>query len=265
MRILAFFAHPDDETILIGGTLAMLTSRGAELHIVSATRGEGGELGEPPLAERHELGRVREEELRCAVKTLGGISTGFLGYIDPTIEVGQEGLAFKAESGRLRDEIRAVIDQVKPEVLLSHGSNGEYGHPAHILVHKAVYAASLDAGLSMYGISGAFDQHPRPRLANEDDPAHIVLDVSNWLAQKVAAAQCHHTQNALFVRRSSREAGRQLGLGDVLMRLESLHRFLPANNQPVADLLSQFIESQCRDALRFFDPALSSDDQDTKR
>ena len=69
--------------------------------------------------------------------------------------------------------------------------------------------------------------HPRPRLANQDDPAHLVLDIRPVLAQKTAAALCHRSQHALFVRRSSKLAGRQLSVPEVLMTLEGLHRAYP--------------------------------------
>ena len=62
MNILAFFAHPDDETMLTGGTLALLAKRGANIHYVCATRGEGGEIGEPPVTTIQELGETREKE-----------------------------------------------------------------------------------------------------------------------------------------------------------------------------------------------------------
>jgi LmbE family N-acetylglucosaminyl deacetylase len=249
MNVLAVFAHPDDETILIGGTLAMLSARGAGLHILSATRGEGGELGEPPLAQRSELGEARERELRCAVDKLGADSLMFLGYIDPTIEVGQEGLAFKAEPQTLLTQIRSNIQRIKPDVVLTHGSNGEYGHPAHILIHQAALAASKEEAVSLYGISAFFKDHPRPRLANQDDPADIVLDIGKWFSRKLAAAECHRTQHALFVRRSSQEAGKLLSLADVLMRVESLHRFVPYNGNNVPDPLSDFLRSRCSDAI----------------
>ena len=71
LTVLAVFAHPDDETILAGGILAMLAEQGATLHLLLATRGEGGEPGEPPLTERSQLGMVREAELRCAAEKLG--------------------------------------------------------------------------------------------------------------------------------------------------------------------------------------------------
>ena len=85
MNVLAFFAHPDDETMLAGGTLALLARQGVQVHYLSATRGEGGEAGEPPLCSLEDLGQVREEELACAVAALGGSSLDFLGYTDPRV------------------------------------------------------------------------------------------------------------------------------------------------------------------------------------
>jgi LmbE family N-acetylglucosaminyl deacetylase len=83
MNVLAFFAHPDDETILAGGTLAMLAENGSRVHCLSATRGEGGELGETPLCSEDELGQVRESEMVCEVGAQGRRSLTFLGYQDP--------------------------------------------------------------------------------------------------------------------------------------------------------------------------------------
>ncbi|MGD8849552.1 MAG: PIG-L deacetylase family protein [Anaerolineales bacterium] len=254
MRVLGIFAHPDDETILIGGTLAMLTSHGAELHILSATRGEGGELGEPPLAKRHQLGDIRAAELHCAVQALGGHDVSFLGYEDPTIDVGEEGLAFEADPAILRAEIQAQISNFDPDAVITHGSNGEYGHPAHVFIHQSVLAAAQGSACCVYGISAQFERHPRPRLANQDDPAHLVLDIEPWIDQKIAAARCHRTQKALFVRRSSQKAGRRLDLEQVLMRQESLHRFQPQNSEAIHDPLSQFIQSRCGRALLYVDP-----------
>jgi len=67
MNILAFFAHPDDETMLGGGSLAWMATLGANLHCLCATGGEGGEMGEPPLCRREELGEIRRQETACAV------------------------------------------------------------------------------------------------------------------------------------------------------------------------------------------------------
>ncbi len=231
MNILAVFAHPDDETMLAGGTLALLARAGARVHYLCATRGEGGETGEPPLCSLEELGEAREQELVCAVRALGGRSLTFLGYTDPRVGPDNELYAYTQDLTLLAGQVAASIRQFQADVVLTHGSNGEYGHPAHVLTHQAVSLAIASLGGEapvFYSVSGAFPEHPRPRLANQDDPAHIVLDISPALEQKTAAALCHRTQHALFVRRPSRENGRPMTVPEVILQVEALHRVYPA-------------------------------------
>ena len=104
--VLVIGAHPDDETMLTGGTLAALSSRGIDVHVLCATRGEGGELGEPPLCERDEAGTVREIELRCAVAQLGAASLRILDYIDPLVGNGEELYPFKVDFDMLVGQLR---------------------------------------------------------------------------------------------------------------------------------------------------------------
>jgi LmbE family N-acetylglucosaminyl deacetylase len=244
MNILAFFAHPDDETMLGGGTLALLATLGANVHYLCATRGEGGEAGEPPVCSREELGHVREQELVCAVQALGGRSLSFLGHVDPTVGEDDKLYAFDADLTFLAGQMAATLDQFDIQAVLTHGSNGEYGHPAHILVHQAAMAGVASMGKTaplLYGVQAAFTEHPRPRLMNKDDPAHLVIDCEPVRQQKTSAALCHKTQNALFVRRSSQEAGRQLSVPEVITTLESLHRLLPAADSVPNDALAQLL------------------------
>jgi N-acetylglucosamine malate deacetylase 2 len=243
--ILTIIAHPDDETMLSGGTLALLARAGAEVHYVCATRGEGGEVGEPPLSRREELGAVREREMRCAVQTLGGAGVEFLDYVDPLVGENDELHPYTTDFDQLVDEIIAQFQRLRPEVVITHGSSGEYGHPAHILTHYATRKAIEklgDQAPMLYTFSAAFPEHPRPRLTNEDDPAHIVLDISPVLGQKVDAALCHQTQHALFVRRSSQRAGRQLTVPEVVMNLEGLHRAYPTMNGKPDDLIIELLK-----------------------
>src|SRR5512139_2646760 len=114
MNLLTLFAHPDDETMLIGGTLAILSQAGFDVHYLCATRGEGGEMGEPPLCSREELGDVREQELVCAVQALGGRSLTFLGYVDPQIGEEEELYAFTDDLTMLAGQVATSIDQLKP-------------------------------------------------------------------------------------------------------------------------------------------------------
>ncbi len=231
LNVLAFFAHPDDETMLIGGTLALLAQAGAAVHYLCATRGEGGEVGDPPLCTIEQLGEFRERELVCAVQQLGGSSLTLLDYADPRVGPGEELYPYTDNLTYLAGQVAASIRQFEAQVIITHGSNGEYGHPAHQATYQAARLAveSLASQASrLYTVSAYFEDHPRPRLANHDDPAHLVIDIAPVLGQKIQAALCHRTQHALFVRRSSQEAGRQLSVPEVIMRLESLHQSYPA-------------------------------------
>ncbi|HBX68629.1 MAG TPA: hypothetical protein DEH25_04410 [Chloroflexi bacterium] len=231
MNILTIIAHPDDETMLSGGALALLARTNAKVHYLCATRGEGGEMGEPPLCDRTELGLVREREMRCAVQSLGGAGVEFLDYIDPLVGENDELHPYTDDFEGLIARLKAHIQKLNPVAIITHGSSGEYGHPAHLLTHRAARTTLElmgDSAPVLYTFSAAFPAHPRPRLTNQDDPAHLVLDITPALQQKTEAALCHKTQNALFVRRSSIQAGRQLTVPEVVMTLEGLHRVYPA-------------------------------------
>jgi LmbE family N-acetylglucosaminyl deacetylase len=238
MNILAFFAHPDDETMLSGGSLAFLAQQGAQVHYLCATRGEGGELGEPPVCTIEELGETREREMVCAVQNLGGKSLTFLGYTDPRVGPEDELYAFTDNLTVLASQVIASFRQFNIDVILTHGSNGEYGHPAHVICHQAALAAVMsiqDDPPMLYTIAASFPTHPRPRLTNEDDPAHLIMDVRPWIDRKTEAALCHRSQHALFVRRASKEAGRKLNVPDVIISVEGLHRAFPTVNGPLKD------------------------------
>jgi LmbE family N-acetylglucosaminyl deacetylase len=242
---LCLIAHPDDETMLCGGTLALLARRGVAVHVVCLTRGEGGELGEPPLCERQRLGEVREQELVCAVGKLGGRSLTFLGYVDPVVGPGDTLSAPEHDLTMLAGQVVSCLRQLAPEVVLAHGSAGEYGHPAHKLVHAAALTAAASIGEQspvVYSFAASYPAHPYPRLANASDPADLVLDVSPALDAKEAAAQCHRSQHALFVRRRSEAAGRALSIREVLLAEEAVRRQWPvAAPPPGADPLPAWL------------------------
>lgn len=238
MKILVFVAHPDDETILTGGALILLARAGFDIHYLIATRGEGGEMGEPQLCEREALGPLRETETGCAVQALGSASLNFLDYIDPLVGDGDQLFPYTDDVEVLTKQLMEHIQRIEPVALISHGSDGEYGHPAHRISHTAARRAITalgDAAPLFYTFSAAFDEHPRPRLVNKSDPAHIILDISSAHDQKTQAALCHRSQNALFVRRSSKRAGRPLTVAEALFAVESLHRVYPPVKNGVVD------------------------------
>jgi N-acetylglucosamine malate deacetylase 2 len=244
VSVLAVFAHPDDETILAGGTLALLARQGAQVHYLCATRGEGGESGEPPLCTRAELGQVRQQEMACAVQALGGSNLRFLDYQDPLVGPENTLFAYTEDLPALAEQIARAAREVAAHALITHGSSGEYGHPAHVLTHQAVLSAveRMQPAPAVYSIDAFYPEHPKPHRVNKNDPADLVLDVSPVLGQKIQAALCHRTQHALFVRRASEAAGRKVSVPEVIIAEESLHRRrLP--NQGDADPLRPLLES----------------------
>jgi LmbE family N-acetylglucosaminyl deacetylase len=237
-RLLCIVAHPDDETMLCGGTLAALAGHGVEIHVLCATRGEGGEMGDPPLSTRQELGRVREAEMRCACQTLGVRQVEFLDYVDPVVGPDNALYPFATDEEALRDHLLAHVRRLRPDVVLTPGRDGEYGHPAHKLLHRAAWEAfrrRRDAGQGpayFYTMAAAIpgvDDH----LFNASEPAHLILELENtpWLDVKEAAALCHVTQHALFKRRKNAQSVRE-----ILRRVESLHRYWPPDGPDAPEL-----------------------------
>jgi len=250
VNILVFFAHPDDETMLCGGTLALLARQGAKVHYLSATRGEGGEMGEPPICTREDLGQVREQEMVCAVQALGGASLTFLGYVDPLVGPENTLFPFADDLTTLAGQVALSIRQFEPAVVITHGAHGEYGHPAHVLAHQAARIAVESLGEqapALYTVQANFPGHPKPRLANPDEPAHLVIDASPVLLQKTQAALCHRSQHALFIRNASKDAGRLMTVPEVIVTLESLRRVHPPVDPtlqlPSDDPLATLLES----------------------
>src|SRR5689334_5894906 len=195
--ILAIAAHPDDETMLAGGTLAMYAEQGHAVYILATTRGEGGEVGEPPICERAELGAVREGELRCAAAALGAREAFFLPYVDPYMEIGGTAARVDAPLHEFAAMIDEYLRELRPDLVLTHGSNGEYGHPQHIYTHRATRLALAGSRLpaTMWSWAAWHGQPERERLLNRYDRADVVRDVSPWLDAKIAAALCHRTQH----------------------------------------------------------------------
>jgi N-acetylglucosamine malate deacetylase 2 len=241
MKALVFIAHPDDETMFAGGTIALLTRAGVLVRVVCATRGEGGEAGEPPLCTRDALGEVRSAELRCAADALGCAGVAFLSFQDP--DVGTDGTlgAYAGGPEAVADALMGQLRADAYDALITHGTNGEYGHPGHVLTHRAGLMAARQAGMQAVFTFGAhFSDHPRPRSSNHDDAADYIVDVSSVFEAKLAAAECHQTQAALFVRRPSQEAGHPVALRHALLRVETFHRVWGADSLAIVQRMKNF-------------------------
>lgn len=122
-------AHPDDESLGEGGTLARYAAEGVETYLVTATRGERGRFFEnvrrPPPEE---VGRVREAELRAACEVPGVRPVQFLDYPDGALD--------QVNAAQAAERIAAHIRRVKPPVVVTFGPDGAYGHPGHIAVSQ---------------------------------------------------------------------------------------------------------------------------------
>lgn len=137
-RLMCILAHPDDETLGFGGTLAKYAAEGVETYVITATRGEYGWFGEEDANPGPQaLGRMREEELRAAAGVLGVKQLLLLDYIDGELDA--------ANPAAIVDQITREISRVKPQVVLTFGHDGIYGHPDHIAISQFAHAAVIAA------------------------------------------------------------------------------------------------------------------------
>lgn len=184
-RLLALFAHPDDETFRAGGTLALLARRGVRVRTLTATRGQAGSCCEPPLCSPTELPAVREAELRCACAALGIEPPVILDY--------QDGTLAEVNPDTIFAEILTVVEEIRPSVLLSFGLDGLSGHPDHIAMGKyafeiykrspdiqAIYTMAVPESLA---VALKMDQIQ----ALQDEQITWVVDISKTWEAKLAA------------------------------------------------------------------------------
>ena len=143
LKLLAILAHPDDESLGIGGTLAKYAAEGVETYLICATRGERGWNG--PADKNPELkvlGKIREEELMNTAQHIGLKEVIFLDYIDGDVDQVQPQKAIA--------DITAAIRRIRPHVVVTFDLNGFYGHPDHIAVTQFTTSALVCAASEGY-------------------------------------------------------------------------------------------------------------------
>lgn len=213
-KLMCVFAHPDDESLAMGGTLAKYAAEGVEICLVTATRGQrgwGGRKTDYPGAER--LGEMREAELRCAAQRLGVKEVVFLGYMDGEVD--------HCVPGEIIRKIAAEIERFQPQVVVTFGPEGAYGHPDHIAVSQFTAAAVVRAAAEdpahqvaklyytvdslelvklieevMGGIHFAVDGQMREHTGWKDWMITTRVDASAYWQTAWEAIQCHATQLA---------------------------------------------------------------------
>jgi LmbE family N-acetylglucosaminyl deacetylase len=144
MRLATVLAHPDDETFGTGGTLIRYASEGVEVHSLCLTEGEKGWNGFPdrPIVPREQLGAMRARELAEAGRRMGVASVTCLRYPDG-------GLAGVTEDYVVRDIVR-WLRRVRPDVVITWGPDGGYGHPDHIAAGERALRAVELAGIARH-------------------------------------------------------------------------------------------------------------------
>jgi N-acetyl-1-D-myo-inositol-2-amino-2-deoxy-alpha-D-glucopyranoside deacetylase len=236
-RLLLVHAHPDDESINNGATMAAYVARGAHVTLVTCTRGEEGEILVPELShlasdKEDGLGKHREIELAAAMKELGITDFRFLG--EPKKAFRDSGMMGTPQNSRSDvfwnadiDEAARLLEEIiletKPHVLITYDENGGYGHPDHIQAHRVAMRAAdlakesgweiqkiywntipisvIEEGIkAMQGTGVDFFGVEKAEdfpFAAPDDLVTTVFEGDEFVAKKMAAMKAHPTQIAV--------------------------------------------------------------------
>ena len=222
LRILAMFAHPDDE-LSAGGTLAKYAHSGADITLVCATRGEAATIFCADCATRETLAEVRTGELVCCCHQLGIQHLEWLDWPDGGVTGVPEDQAVA--------QIVPIVRRVRPHVLFTHPQHGGYPHPDHIGIYQRVLAAWKAAADPGYLLAAgpawatpkvytraipeaAFDALPGfrdyrvhlngqklPFVSEPLENLHCVIDTADWVDTRAAGWACHvsqHNPNGMF-------------------------------------------------------------------
>jgi LmbE family N-acetylglucosaminyl deacetylase len=178
-RLMAVLAHPDDESLGVGGTLAKYASEGVEVFLLTATRGDGGRFRGYRLDDaRHPgpeaLAAIREAELRAAASVLGIHHVALLDYRDQRLD--------RADPRRAIADIATHLRRVRPDIVVTFAPDGAYGHPDHIAISQfttAAIVAAADPGFRSAAADGA-SPHAVAKLY------YIAWPASTWAAYESA-------------------------------------------------------------------------------
>ncbi len=217
--IVFFHAHPDDEAIATAGTMASLSDQGHRVVLVTATRGELGEIPEGLLGPGETLAERRKVELDEACRILGVTRQVYLDYLDSGM-AGEEtnhraGSFAAAELDEAGEALAAILRSESADVLVTYDEHGGYGHPDHVQVHRVGMAAADRAGTPVVYFStmnrdqvgdlmseaGGVDLEP-PEAVTEGaeemgEPASRIttaVDVVPWIDRKRRSMQAHVSQ-----------------------------------------------------------------------
>ncbi|MEM8953153.1 MAG: PIG-L deacetylase family protein [Verrucomicrobiota bacterium] len=194
-RVLVIFAHPDDEAFC-SGLVATLVEAKAEVRFLCMTRGEGGEAAG---MDQEEIGAVRERELQDAAEILGVTAVSYLGYVDPAAARSKP-LAPVHDVNELTVRIRQAVLAYGATVVVTHGSGGEYWHPAHVCLHDCVKRVAASTPAALLTMNAWNPEHPLAGILNQDDLPSYRVDGGAVFQQRLRALEAHGTQRGVFER-----------------------------------------------------------------
>lgn len=247
--VLAVFAHPDDESLACGGTLARLTDEGMKVIVMTASHGERGALTGPARSDA--LARRRTEEMRAAAAVLGISKIVIWDHPDGDLRWDRV-TVFQAD-------IAMFMRRHAPAAVITFGDDGLYWHLDHVGVHERTTSAVLSLGPDappLYYVTMARETMPQivagarrrgwtptekgfwsltpEAFGLGAETPTITIDVGNWVPRKLAAIKCHHSQmgeDHPFADMSDAEARRLLGF-------EYFHRAnIPTRRPPLLEQL----------------------------
>jgi LmbE family N-acetylglucosaminyl deacetylase len=210
---MAVLAHPDDESLGMGGVLARYAQEGVETYVLTATRGQRGRFFDNSnRPDDDEVGRVREGELRCAVRELGVRELTLLDYRDGDLD--------RADPREAIAAIAAHLRRVRPHVVLTFDQFGAYGHPDHIAICQFATAAALGAETGVAKLYymvhdqakwDAYQAAFKTLVSRVDGVERGAVTWPDWsITARIdtreqwpivwRAVQCHATQNAIYAK-----------------------------------------------------------------
>jgi len=236
-RMLLVHAHPDDETINNGVTMAYYAANGVQVTLITCTRGEEGEILVPELAhlasdKEDKLGEHRIGELAAAMRELGITDHRFLGDEESkwrdsgmmgTPQNTRPDVFWNADLDVVAKHLLNVILEVKPHVMITYDENGGYGHPDHIKAHQTAMRAAelarasgweipkiywntipisvIEEGIAALAGTGSdffgVEKAEDFPFAAPDELVSTVITAEDYVSKKMAAMKAHPTQIAL--------------------------------------------------------------------
>lgn len=230
--ILLVFAHPDDESSGVSGTVKKYTQQGVPVDLIAATRGQKGSRLDVP--EGIDTGTAREAELRAAATVMGIRNIYLLGYMDSEIH--------RANWDEVVKKIKDIMQYVEPEIVITFGPDGISGHSDHITVGKAAteafkqLAAEGKGPRKLYYVTIAASALPDADeygvATRPDEEVTIATDISEYFDTKIQALSAHRSQQDARDLIEMFEARKESGVA----LTEYLYLAIPRSNRKETDL-----------------------------